>query len=140
MITKIDEGIYRGPQPKTEEDWQALQKLGIKYLLDLETGASLLSDGDPLNETLKAEKYGMKSYSHPLGEILPPTYSELKSACDFIETHKPIYIHCKAGVDRTGMVCATYRVRIFAWSKEDAIKEMFAMGMHIWYYWWSLFL
>jgi hypothetical protein len=37
---------------------------------------------------------------------------------------KPIYVHCRAGVDRTGVVAAAYRVLIEGTSAQDAIAEM----------------
>lgn len=37
---------------------------------------------------------------------------------------KPIYLNCRAGVDRTGVLAATYRVLIEGASAQDAIAEM----------------
>ena len=36
----------------------------------------------------------------------------------------PVLMHCKHGVDRTGLMAAMYRVVVQDWSKEDALKEM----------------
>ena len=40
------------------------------------------------------------------------------------EAPKPIYVHCRAGVDRTGVLAAAYRVLIEGTSARDAIAEM----------------
>lgn len=134
-------GIYRGSQPDLIDDWLTLQKLGIKYVLDLETGAHLLRDGSPLQEALTAERYGIRTFSHPLGEILPPSVAELNLALSVIQQYQPIYVHCKAGVDRTGMVCAWYRQHIENLIWPLAVAEMRAAGMHWWYsFWWPYFL
>ena len=37
---------------------------------------------------------------------------------------KPVYVHCRSGVNRTGVMVAAYRVLIEGVSNEDAIKEM----------------
>jgi hypothetical protein len=37
---------------------------------------------------------------------------------------KPIYFHCRAGIDRTGVLAAAYRVLIEGASREQAIAEM----------------
>jgi protein-tyrosine phosphatase len=37
---------------------------------------------------------------------------------------KPIYLHCRAGVDRAGVMVAGYRVLIEGTSAQDAIAEM----------------
>jgi protein tyrosine/serine phosphatase len=143
---KVEDGIYRGAQPTTIDDWTALKDLGIKYTLDLETGARLLGDGSPLCEALRADEYGIRCYSHPLGEILPPSHDELEWACGFMIAHRPVYVHCKAGVDRTGMVIAYWRMHGSSdparnWPRRPAIDEIFKRGMHLWYaFWWPLFL
>ena len=36
----------------------------------------------------------------------------------------PVLMHCKHGVDRTGLIAAMYRVVVQDWSKEDALEEM----------------
>jgi hypothetical protein len=37
---------------------------------------------------------------------------------------KPVYLHCRAGVDRTGVLAAAYRVLIDGVTPEEAIAEM----------------
>jgi tyrosine-protein phosphatase SIW14 len=37
---------------------------------------------------------------------------------------QPVYVCCKFGADRTGMMSAIYRVVVQGWSKEEAICEM----------------
>jgi hypothetical protein len=140
IITKVTEGVFRGPQPKEPGDWSALMDLGIKYSLDLETGSHFLKDGLPLEEQLKAQGCGIKTLCHPLGEFLPPNRKELELAVGVMASFQPIYVHCKAGVDRTGMVCAFYECVMKIRSRKEAITNMKKMGMHVWYYWWAWFL
>ena len=40
------------------------------------------------------------------------------------EAPKPVLISCRAGVDRTGVIAAAYRVLVDGMSREGAIKEM----------------
>jgi hypothetical protein len=40
------------------------------------------------------------------------------------EAPKPILINCRAGVDRTGIIAAAYRVLLQGWSRKQAISEM----------------
>jgi protein tyrosine phosphatase (PTP) superfamily phosphohydrolase (DUF442 family) len=37
---------------------------------------------------------------------------------------QPVYVHCTHGSDRTGMMCAVYRVVVQGWTKEEALCEM----------------
>lgn len=36
----------------------------------------------------------------------------------------PVLVHCQHGADRTGTMCALYRIAVQGWTKEDAIREM----------------
>jgi protein tyrosine phosphatase (PTP) superfamily phosphohydrolase (DUF442 family) len=36
----------------------------------------------------------------------------------------PVLVHCQHGSDRTGSMCAIYRVAVQGWTKEEAILEM----------------
>lgn len=135
-VSKVVDGIYRGPEPQSFADWKQLQDMQIKYTLDLETGCGLLKDGDPAHNKTIATSYGIKTFDYPLGEVLPPKANDLDAALAVIDQFQPIYVHCRAGVDRTGMVIAAYRIR-HGMSKQDAIAEMKAMGMHWWYFFWA---
>jgi hypothetical protein len=39
-----------------------------------------------------------------------------------------VLVHCHHGADRTGTMCALYRIAIQGWTKEDAIQEMVQGG------------
>ena len=41
---------------------------------------------------------------------------------------KPILIHCKHGADRTGVMCAMYRIIEQGWSKQEALDELLNGG------------
>ena len=36
----------------------------------------------------------------------------------------PVFVHCRHGADRTGVMCAMYRIAVCGWAKADAIDEM----------------
>ena len=142
-ITKVDTNLYRGPSPKTEDDFKQLKDAGIKYILDLEIGPEFFGDGLPLTQSLCADSYGIRSYSHPLGQVLPPTKQETDLAIDFMimkQFFGPVYIHCKKGVDRTGFCIGRYRMKVNGWTKAQAVKEMYDMGMSFQLKWWAWFL
>ncbi len=47
--------------------------------------------------------------------------------------YQPAYVHCFHGADRTGTLCAIYRIVCQNWDKESAIKEMKSRGLHWWH-------
>jgi protein tyrosine/serine phosphatase len=47
---------------------------------------------------------------------------------------RPVFIHCMQGRDRTGLEIAVYRVVMENWSREDALRELYAHGYN-----WALF-
>jgi tyrosine-protein phosphatase SIW14 len=40
----------------------------------------------------------------------------------------PILVHCFAGLHRTGVYCAIYRMQVQGWNTDDAIAEMCQLG------------
>mgnify|MGYP000958333467 CR=1 FL=1 len=40
----------------------------------------------------------------------------------------PVLVHCQHGADRTGSMCAIYRIVVQGWTKEEAIREMTTGG------------
>lgn len=139
-IRKVAERIYRGPQPLTDQDWNQLKILGIKNILDLETGSHILFDGNPAKEALTAKGFDMRFFSLPLGEVFPPSLKELYTSYQIISEPETIYVHCRTGVDRTGMVIAYWRLSEGRLNRKQIIQEMYDCGMHWWLKWWAWFL
>ena len=44
----------------------------------------------------------------------------------------PVLIHCKAGLHRTGIMAAVYRMEYDGWSRQDALRELRAHGFGYW--------
>src|SRR5437773_12261447 len=48
------------------------------------------------------------------------------------ENSYPVLIHCKAGLHRTGVMAAIYRMEYDGWSREDALRELRSHGFGHW--------
>lgn len=113
-LFRIDSGVYRSEQP-SDKDFKALEKYGIKESLNLRNRHS--DDDEAAGTSVKLHRVKMKA--HVVSE------EELIRALRIIKNRKaPIVIHCHHGSDRTGAVCAFYRILFQNVSKEAAIREM----------------
>jgi protein tyrosine/serine phosphatase len=123
---KVSENLYRGAQP-SDEGMRQLEKLGIKTVVNL---LAFHSDQDELKDTnLGSEHISVKPW-HPEDEDV---VRFLKIVTDANST--PVFVHCQHGSDRTGTMCAIYRIAVQGWSKDEAIEEMTkgSFGFHeIW--------
>ena len=114
-LHKVSDQLYRSAQP-TAEGMRNLKALGIKTIVNLR---SLHSDRDEIGKTaLGYEPISMKAW-HPEEEDI---VKFLKIVTDPKRT--PVLVHCHYGADRTGTMCAVYRLAIQGWSKQEALKEM----------------
>jgi len=113
-LYQIDSGVYRSEQP-SDADFKALEKYGIREVLNLRNRHS---DDDEAAGT-KMKLYRLKMKAHSVSE------DQLINALRIIKNRKgPIVFHCHHGSDRTGAVCAMYRIVFQGVSKQKAIQEM----------------
>ena len=112
---KVSDKLYRGAQP-TAEGMVQLKKLGIKTIINLR---SLHSDRDEIGDTgLDYEHIRMTTWNPEIEDVA----RFLNIVTDSDRT--PVFVHCKHGSDRTGTMCAIYRIAVQDWTKEQAIQEM----------------
>ena len=114
-LHKVSDTLYRNAQPSAE-GMKNLKAIGIETVVNLR---SFHSDRDEIEGTgLAYEHIYMKTW-HP----------EEKEAVRFLQIvtnlrRTPVLVHCQRGADRTGAMCAIYRVAVQGWGKEEALKEM----------------
>jgi protein tyrosine/serine phosphatase len=128
-LHKVSDGLYRGAEP-TPEGVRELAKMGVKTIIDLRlTGAPQ----DAVQGT------GITCVRIPATAWHPETEDVaqfLRIVTD--DSRKPIYVHCRRGADRTGMMCAIYRVAVQGWTKDQAIDEMTHGGFGFYSGWQNL--
>ncbi len=114
-LHKDSDNLYRSAQPSIP-GMKNLRRMGIETVVNLR---SFHSDRDEIGETgLGYEHIYMKAW-HP----------ERQEAVRFLQIvtnskRTPVLVHCLYGADRTGTMCAFYRIAVQGWSKEEAIREM----------------
>lgn len=123
---KLSPELYRSGQPD-DDGFKALEKLGIKSVLNLR---EYHSDKDEAEDT-SLHLYRIRLAA---GKV---TAEELMQCLLVIDkAPKPILVHCWHGSDRTGIVCAAYRIAVQGWSPEKAGEELLdeRFGHHKSYY------
>jgi len=114
-LHKVSEDLYRGAQP-TAEGMRHLKELGIKTIVNLR---SFNSDRDEMGDLqFNYEHIDVKAWHAEDEDVV----RFLKIVSD--RSNSPFFVHCEHGADRTGMMCAVYRIAVQDWSEEEALKEM----------------
>lgn len=131
LILHVDRNCYRGPRPP---DLKILEDYKITTIIDLEDGIYEMING----VTQFPPDYGMAYYHMPCSDIFPPRDAYVSKALTMMaQVNRRSYVHCLSGVDRTGYVCAAYRVCVQKWPVDAAIKEWVDIGRHPWFFWWE---
>ena len=114
-LHKISGDLYRSAQP-TAEGMKNLKSLGIETIVSLR---SFHSDMDKIGYTGLA-------YEHIYMKAWHPEEKEVIRFLQIVSNPKrtPVLVHCQHGSDRTGTMCAMYRIVVQGWTKEHAIREM----------------
>jgi len=114
-LHKVSDDLYRGAQP-SDEGFRQLEKMGIKTVVNLRSSHS---DQDKLKGTNLGYEHIPMTAWHPENEDV---LRFLKIVTDPNRT--PVFVHCQHGADRTGTMCAIYRIAVQGWTKDEAIGEM----------------
>jgi len=115
--------LFRGGQPN-QKGFEALKKMGVDIIVDARSGRS-----DQDSKSKEAGKLGMKYIALPWHCPFPhdePFAKFLRLMRD--NPGKKVFVHCRLGDDRSGMMIAAYRMAAEGWSAGDAMLEMKFFG------------
>lgn len=133
-MNRVTDFLWRGPRPK---DLNELVQLGFENIICLESGWYELLSSSKRERQFPCE-LGLNYYDMGLSDITPPSQFDAGFIIQKINQLKgKTYIHCLTGVDRTGFICAVYRMKFQDWTFEQAHKEFVDMGRHWWFAWWK---
>lgn len=122
-FAEVTPHLYRGAQPQ-RGGLESLKQMGIDTVIDVRlTGAD--------KEGKDAKRLGMELIPLPW-HCLFPKDDAIAKFLTYVREHpdKRIFVHCRYGDDRTGMMIAAYRIAIEGWTADEARKEMNAFGFH----------
>ena len=123
----VDAKLWRGAAP-TVDGAASLANLGVKSIVNLELifddRGTFESSKPALNLTTEIQYFRLRDWE-PLVVLAPSVLDE--TVAKFIaltrSAPQPLYVHCRSGQNRTGVMVAAYRV-FNGMPIEDAITEM----------------
>src|SRR5260221_5734548 len=98
--------------------------MGIETVVRLSLG----EEGSAAERAV-VESLGMRHVNLPWSSVHDPNADQVVAFLTLMKENpdRKIFVHCKAGADRTGVFVALYRIAIDHWTPARAIDEMKAV-------------
>lgn len=121
-VGRVAPGVLRGAQPG-REGYATLKAMGVKTVIDMRTSES---------EQKLVEAAGMRAIAVPIEMSRKGLKEKVEQVVELMSdpANQPVYVHCRHGQDRTGIVVAAYRMKQQGWSLADAESEMQSFGFN----------
>ncbi|MGI6354461.1 MAG: dual specificity protein phosphatase family protein [Lentisphaerae bacterium] len=120
---QVNDALYRSAQPSAE-GYATAAKLGIKAVLRLRSA----SDKSKEDQWINAAGLALHDVPMAAWNINDNDVIRAMRILQHARHDGPFLVHCLHGADRTGLVCAVYRVLFENWNREDAIAELTGGG------------
>lgn len=118
----VDERVWRGAAP-TATGYEMLVSAGVTTVVDLRSDSERGPAVDALNG-LDVEVVRL-----PIRDGQLPTEQEVARFLDVVSSAKGVvFVHCGAGVGRTGAMAAAYLAEVHGVAGRDAMRRNLAMG------------
>ena len=128
---QVSERLFRGGQPRVGGITK-LRELGINTVINLR-GTSARTKA----EAEEVRALGLSYFNIALPNWGRPQDSRVARIFEVINAPENgrVFIHCKDGVDRTGMIIAIHRMTNERWSTDQALAEAERNGMRRTQFW-----
>ncbi len=155
-FAKVRTGLYRGGHP-SYDNLAYLKSLGVKTVVDLEIADYIEATPAEIKQELDdAQLLGLTVVREPMSAFEPfVNQQQMNDTLAVLATTEPadagadaaasadvqsdakkkaaVYVHCRHGQDRTGLVVGLERVFVEGWDPADAYAEMLAHGFHTYF-------
>jgi protein tyrosine/serine phosphatase len=124
-LRKVSNGIFRGSAPNAKDVMWLNDLLGVKKIVSLDDKAAKQIERP-------CKLLGIKHVILPIGYDRKSLYHALSHDLkDLLLNGGPTYVHCAAGKDRTGLICALFKCKYMGEKPEKAIQEAKSLGFGI---------
>lgn len=122
----VSDFLFRGAQP-TMAGYSALRNMGISVVVNFRDESD-----ETAAEKRQVESTGMKYVSIPWNEFDEPSNRQVAEFLALLRANpdSKIFVHCKAGADRTGVMVAAYRIVLEHKAVAEAVAEMHRYHYH----------
>lgn len=123
---RVSDSLFRGAQP-TSQGYSALQGMGVSMVVNFRNEKDEMA-----SEQREVESAGMKYVGIPWSGSDEPSNKQVAEFLDLVRANPgtKIFVHCKAGADRTGVMVAAYRIALEHKAVSEAVAEMHQYHYH----------
>ena len=121
-LRAVDDRLWRGAAPTTD-GYRSLAAAGISTVVDLRAEEGIEGDGDTVRQL------GMKFVHIPVRDGQAPSTEEVEAFLQATrQAEGPVFVHCGAGVGRTGAMVGAYEVAQRELKGSTALRRNLAVG------------
>jgi protein-tyrosine phosphatase len=130
---RVTESLYRGAQP-TSDGFNALHAMGVGMVVNLRDDHTEMA-----TEKRQVESLGIKYVEIPWSANREPSNPQVVEFLDLVHANPDtkIFVHCRRGADRTGVMIAAYRIAVEQKPVAEAVSEM-RRYHYDWFFRWQL--
>jgi protein-tyrosine phosphatase len=117
---RVTENLYRGAQP-TSDGFNALHAMGVGMVVNFRDDRAEMA-----TEKHQVEFLGIKYIEIPWSANHEPSSPQVVEFLDLVHANPDtkIFVHCRRGADRTGVMIAAYRSAVEHEPVAQAVSEM----------------
>lgn len=128
---RVNARLFRGAQP-TLVGLRSLAAQGVQVVVRVSLG-----EEGAASEAADVRALGMEPVSLPWSVEEEPDRDQIRQFLQIINDprRRVVFVHCKQGADRTGVMIAMSRIAFDGWTPERAMQEMRAFHYHDLFHW-----